>query len=86
MTDADIVERIDCLAHAQQEIYLRHSRADRRAEDGERLRTLKDELDRCWGMRRAVRAWRDADRFTDDALILPSETRQLPRATHSRRR
>jgi hypothetical protein len=85
MTDADIVDRIDQLAHAQQAIYSRHSRADRRDGDAAELRLLKTELDRCWGARRAIRAHRDADRFVDDTYI-SAGAKEPPRRTRARRR
>jgi len=84
MKDADIVERIDRLAHAQQEIYMRHSRADRRDGDAAELRFLKTELDRCWGARRAIRAHIDADRFTEEVYV-PADARQNARASRGRR-
>jgi uncharacterized protein DUF2630 len=69
MTDADILDRIDMLARRQQEIYRRHSRADRRESDALELQALKAELDRCWGARRCRRALREAERFADDGLM-----------------
>ena len=69
-TDDQVLDRIQRLASEAHGLYAKNSFD---GEDGERLRTIRIELDQCWDLLRQRLALRDAGRDPDDAQVRPPE-------------
>jgi hypothetical protein len=69
-TDGQVLDRIQRLAWEAQGLYAKNSLD---AEDGERLRKIRSELDQCWDVLRQRLALPDAGHDPDDAQVRPPE-------------
>jgi hypothetical protein len=70
-TDGQVLDRIQRLAWEAHGLYARNSLD---GPDGERLRQIRTELDRCWSLLRQRLALPDEGRDGDGALAPPPET------------
>lgn len=69
-TDEQVLRRIERLAAEAHGLYAKNSLD---AEDRERLRRLRIELDQCWDLLRQRQALRDAGRDPDQAQVRPPD-------------
>ena len=69
-TDEQVLRRIERLAAETHGLYAKNSLD---AEDRERLRRLRIELDQCWDLLRQRQALRDAGRDPDQAQVRPPD-------------
>jgi len=69
-TDGQVLGRIQRLAWEAHGLYAKSSLG---GQDGERLRTIRTELDQCWDLLRQRLALPDAGRDADDAQARPPE-------------
>ena len=69
-TDEQVLRRIERLAAEAHALYAKNSLD---AEDRERLRRLRIELDQCWDLLRQRQALRDAGRDPDQAQVRPPD-------------
>lgn len=73
MQDSEILGRINTLVDEEHALRERLRTGDLTAdEEHQRLRTLEEELDRCWDLLRQRRARRDAGENPDDAVSRPA--------------
>jgi hypothetical protein len=69
-TDQQVLRRIERLASDEHGLYAKNSLD---AEDRERLRKIRIELDQCWDLLRQRQALRDAGRDPDEAQVRPPD-------------
>ncbi len=69
MEDADIIERINQLAHEEHALFERESEGEASASDRERLKRLEVTLDQCWDLLHQRRARRNAGLDPDEARV-----------------
>ena len=69
-TNAQVLDRIQRLASEAHGLYAKSSFD---GEDGERLRTIRIELDQCWDLLRQRLALQDAGRDEDEAEVRPPD-------------
>jgi len=67
--DADIIERINQLAHEEHALFERESEGEASASDRERLKRLEVTLDQCWDLLHQRRARRNAGLDPDEARV-----------------
>jgi hypothetical protein len=73
MQDSEILGRINTLVDEEHALRERLRKGELTAgEEHQRLRTLEEELDRCWDLLRQRRARRDAGENPDDAASRPA--------------
>ncbi len=70
-TDGQVLDRIQRLAWEAHGLYARNSLD---GEDGERLRQIRLELDRCWSLLRQRLALPDEGRDREDSPVPPPES------------
>jgi hypothetical protein len=73
MQDSEILGHINNLVDEEHTLRARLQKGDLTAdEEHQRLRSLEEELDRCWDLLRQRRARRDAGENPDDASSRPA--------------
>ena len=74
MNEADVMGRIEQLAHEEHELREREGHGQISDEDRERLRTIELKLDQCWDLLRQRRARLSAGLDPDEAKVRDVET------------
>jgi hypothetical protein len=74
MNDAEVIERINSLAHEEHTLFEQEARGVVSEVDRERLRKLQITLDQCWDLLRQRRARRDAGLDPNQAKLRDEKT------------
>ena len=69
MDDADIIERINQLAHEEHQLFEKESEGEASAADRERMKRLEVTLDQCWDLLHQRRARRNAGLDPNEARV-----------------
>ena len=74
MEDADVLGRINQLAHEEHALWEKESRGEVSEEDRLRLKRIQITLDQCWDYLNQRRALRDAHRSPAEAKVRDATT------------
>lgn len=74
MDDRNVIERINQLAHEEEELWDREAGGEVSQEDRQRLQSLQVTLDQCWDLLRQRRARRNAGLDPEGAEVRDPDT------------
>jgi len=72
--DADVIERIEQLAHEEHALFEKESRSEASTRERARLKEIEVQLDQCYDLLRQRRARRAAGLDPDDATVRDEST------------
>jgi hypothetical protein len=72
--DADVIERIEQLAHEEHALFEKESRSEASTRERARLKEIEVQLDQCYDLLRQRRARRAAGLDPDDATVRDETT------------